>query len=48
MTKSDLQKPNFHLVWIGDQRYVASEFFNHFHDDHEPDVRAWLDRGEVQ
>jgi len=32
----------WHLVWIGDQRFSTSEFFDHFHDDHEPDVRAWL------
>ena len=39
-------EPSFYLVWVGDQRYVASEFFNHFHDDHEPDVRARLEREE--
>jgi hypothetical protein len=31
-------------VWVDNERFVASEFFNHFHDDHEPDVRAWLER----
>jgi hypothetical protein len=36
----------YHLVWLGDQRFPAGEFFDHFHDDHEPDVRAWLARGE--
>lgn len=34
----------FHLVWLGDQRFHAGEFFDHFHDDHETDVRAWLAR----
>lgn len=34
----------YHLVWLGDQRFPASEFFDHFHDDHEPDIRAWLAR----
>ena len=34
----------FHLVWLGDQRFHVSEFFDHFHDDHEADVRAWLER----
>jgi hypothetical protein len=34
----------WHLVWLGDQRFPAGEFFDHFHDDHEPDVRAWLAR----
>ena len=32
----------FYLVWIGDTRYPAGEFFDHFHDDHEPDLRAWM------
>jgi hypothetical protein len=34
------------LVYLGDQRYPAGEFFDHFHDDHEPDMRAWLERQE--
>ena len=39
-------EPEYQLVWVGDQRFLASEFFNHFHDDHEPDVHAWLRRVE--
>ena len=35
---------DFYLVWLGDQRFPAGEFFDHFRDDHEPDVRAWLAR----
>jgi len=35
---------DYYLVWIGDQRFEAGEFFDHFQDDHEPDVRAWLAR----
>jgi hypothetical protein len=34
------------VVWVNDQRFPAGEFFDHFHDDHEPDVRAWLTRVE--
>lgn len=34
------------LVWIGDQRFPVGEFFDHFHDDHEPEIRAWLAREE--
>jgi hypothetical protein len=37
-------EPDFYLVWLNAQRYVAGEVFNHFHDDHESDVRAWLER----
>jgi hypothetical protein len=39
-------EPDWRLVWLGDQRFPAGEFFDHFHDDHEPDVRAWLAREE--
>ncbi|HSM58311.1 MAG TPA: ClbS/DfsB family four-helix bundle protein [Candidatus Sulfomarinibacteraceae bacterium] len=35
-------EPAFYLVWVDDQRFLVGEFFNHFHDDHEPDVRAWM------
>jgi len=36
----------FYLLWIDDQRFPAGEFFDHFHDDHEPDIRAWLARAD--
>ena len=38
----------YYLVWLNGQRFPAGEFFDHFHDDHEPDVRAWLARVEKQ
>jgi len=38
----------WHLVWLNGQRFPAGEFFDHFRDDHEPDVRAWLVRVEKQ
>ena len=38
----------YHLVWLGDQRFPVGEFFDHYHDDHEPDIRAWLARVEKQ
>jgi len=34
--------PDHYLVWLGEERYMASEFFNHYYEDHEADVRAWL------
>lgn len=37
-----LIEPERHLVWVGDQRFPAGEFFDHFHDEHEADIRAWL------
>ena len=36
------------LVWLNGQRFPAGEFFDHFHDDHEPEVRAWLTRVQKQ
>jgi hypothetical protein len=36
----------YHLVRLGDQRIQPGYFFDHFHDDHEHDVRAWLSRIE--
>ena len=41
-------EPAWRLVWLGDRRFPAGEFFDHFHDDHEPDIRAWLAREEKQ
>jgi hypothetical protein len=35
-------EPEQLLVWLGHKRFPAGEFFAHFHDDHEPDIRAWL------
>jgi len=34
--------PAYYLVWVGGQRFTPGEFFDHYHDDHEQDVRAWL------
>ena len=36
--------------WPGDQPVNGAVFFSHFHDEHEPDMRAWLakvQRGDV-
>lgn len=32
----------YYLVQLGEQRIQAGYFFDHFHDDHEQDVLAWL------
>jgi hypothetical protein len=34
----------YYLVHLDDQRVQPGYFFDHFHDDHEQDVRAWLTR----
>jgi len=33
---------DFHLIWVGEERFVPGEFFDHFRDDHQPDVEEWL------
>lgn len=42
----ELIEPKYLVVWVGDTRFHVSEFFDHFDDDHEPDVSAWLTREE--
>lgn len=36
----------FYLVWVGDKRYPVCEFFDHFRDDHEQEIREWLTQQE--
>lgn len=35
---------HYRQVHIGGRTFAAGEFFDHFHDDHEPNVRGWLAR----
>jgi hypothetical protein len=32
----------YQLVCLDDQRFPVGEFFDHFQEDHEPDIHAWL------
>jgi hypothetical protein len=41
-------EPAYRIVRLGGQRFSTSEFFDHFHDDHEVDMRAWLAQVEKQ
>jgi hypothetical protein len=34
----------YYFVWLGGQRLQPGYFFDHFHDDHESDIRAWMAR----
>ena len=36
----------YYFVCLGEQRIQPGYIFDHFHDDHEQDVRAWLTRIE--
>jgi hypothetical protein len=41
-----LIEPQRHLPWLQGQPFNAAAFFAHFHEEHEPDMRAWLARVE--
>ena len=43
-----LSDPARHLPWLEAQSIQPSDFFGHFHEEHEPDMRAWLERLEKQ
>jgi hypothetical protein len=38
----DILANNRSLPWMNGQPLSASVFFSHFHEEHEPDMRAWL------
>ena len=42
-----LMEPQRHLPWLEGEPLSAAAFFAHFHDEHEPDMRAWLVRGKA-
>ncbi len=39
-----LTDPGRHLPWMDGASVSAAAFFGHFHEEHEPDMRAWLAR----
>ena len=39
-------EPDWRIVQLGGDRFPAGEFFDHYHDEHEADVLAWLARAE--
>ena len=41
-----LRAPAVHLPWLERQTIAASDFFAHFHEEHERDMRAWLAHAE--
>ena len=43
-----LSDPACHLPWLEAESVKPSDFFAHFHEEHEPDMRAWLERVEKQ
>jgi hypothetical protein len=43
-----LSDPARHLPWLEAESIKPSDFFGHFHEEHEQDMRAWLARGEKQ
>jgi len=43
-----LMDPHAYLPWLEGNPLNASRIFAHFHDEHEPDIRAWWARVEKQ
>jgi hypothetical protein len=41
-----LSDPARYLPWLEAQSIKPGDFFGHFHEEHEQDMRAWLARGE--
>jgi hypothetical protein len=41
-----LEDPARHLPWFEGHSLEAADFFAHFHEEHEPDILAWLARIE--
>ena len=39
----ELQDPQ-RFEWLEGEPLSGKAFFAHFHEEHEPDMRAWLDR----
>jgi len=43
-----LEDPQRYLPWLEGNPFSPAGIFAHFHDEHEPDMRAWLARAEKQ
>ena len=41
MNKTELLDPQ-RFAWMEGQPLTAAALFAHFHEEHEPDMRAWL------
>jgi hypothetical protein len=41
--EAELLEPN-RFDWLEGEPMSAAAFFGHFHEEHEPDMRAWLDK----
>jgi len=45
LDEAELRDPS-HFTWLDGERFRGATFFEHFHEEHEPDMRAWLARAE--
>lgn len=43
LSETELQDPQ-RFPWLEGQPLSEAKFFGHFHEEHEPDMRAWLGR----
>jgi hypothetical protein len=47
LPESDVTDPN-RFYWMGGQPLTAAALFSHFHEEHEPGIRAWLQENGLQ
>lgn len=45
--ETDLMDPN-RFPWMGGQSLSAAALFSHFHEEHEPGMRAWLQKSALE
>ncbi len=43
LSDDDFQDPRI-VAWLDGEQLNGRFFFGHFHDEHEPDMRAWLEK----
>ena len=46
LPEAELMDPH-HFPWMQGRLLTAEEVFAHFHEEHEPDMRAWLQQQEM-
>jgi hypothetical protein len=47
LTDEQLNDPQ-RFPWLGSERLTGAFLFGHFHQEHEPDMRAWLEKAKKE
>jgi hypothetical protein len=40
--QAERSETGYYTVWLSEKSFPPGEYFRHYHEEHEPDVRAWL------